>query len=466
MIIVVYSLYTMAFIRKIKTKSGTYLAEVESFRENGKVKQRLIRYVGKEVKGEVVRQIASNQIGVSEVRRHADIVVLNHLAEELGLRDVLGPKAGEILLFVYAQILERKSIHKIEDWLSQTDLLRILKIEAIGTKELYYVLKLVDQIDFDVVQLHLNTKWQALEQKTEAVVLDITDTYFNGTHVDWKSRRGKDGVYGKLLQVALGVSFKYGFPLSHRIYEGNISNKRVLQDMLTKLIKMGYSNIVLDRGMYSAENIKRLNEAKFSSIVGVPKTSLIKSSFLKNIQRDNIFTKENQVVLKNTKVYVTSIDFLSGTLIAIYNPEAEVAQREEFLEKQKGSLKDQFFGYSLIYHNTHYPTDEVVRRYFEKDVVERSFRQLKGSLSLRPIRVWLSEHVSAHIKICYLAYALLAFLGFKLKKLNLSAPDAIDKLKSAYNVTLIDKKSSFSWTQTVTLSKIQDQIISATGCSV
>ena len=461
-----YRLYTMAFIRKIKTKSGTYLAEVESVRENGKVKQRVIRYVGKDVKGEVVRNIPSNQIGVTEVRRHADIVALNHLAEELELRNVLGPKAAEILLFVYAQILDRKSIHKLEDWLSQTDLLKILKIEAIGTKELYCVLRLIEQIDFEVVQSHLNAKWQALEPKTEAVVLDITDTYFNGTHVDWKSRRGKDGVYGKLLQVALGVSFRYGFPLSHRIYEGNISNKRVLQDMLTELVKIGYSSIVLDRGMYSTENIKRLLEAKFSSIVGVPKTLEIKRTFLKNIKREKIFTKENQVVLKNTKVYATSMDWLSGTLIAVFNPDAEVAQREEFLDKQKGVLEDQFFGFSLIYHNTQYAIDEVVRRYFEKDVVERSFRHLKGPLSLRPIRVWLSEHVSTHIKICYLAYALLAFLGFKLKKLNLSAPDAIDKLKSACSVTLLDKRSSFSWAQTVTLSKIQDQIISATGCSV
>ena len=461
-----YNMYTMAFIRKIKTKSGTYLAEVESYRDNGKVRQRVLRYVGKEVGGQVVRHIPSNQIGVTEVRRYADIMVLHHLAEELELSKVLGPRAREVLLFVYSQILERKSISKLEEWLSQTDLLRILEIEEIGTKDLYYVLKLVDQIDFKALQLHLNSKWENLEPKTEAVVLDITDTYFNGSCVDWKSRRGKDGVHGKLIQVALGVSFQHGFPLSHRIYKGNISNKRILQDMLTELVKLGYSSIVLDRGMYSADNIKRLNSANFSSIVGTPKTPEIKHSFLSHIERDKIFTKENQIVLKNTKVYATSIEFLSGILIAVFNPEAEVAQREEFLERNRGNIRDQFFGYSLIYHNTKYSTDEVVRRYFDKDVVERSFRQIKGPLSLRPIRVWIAEHVSAHIKICYLAYALLALLGFKLKKLKISAPDAIDKLKSAYNVTLCDKKSNFSWTQTVALSKIQDQIISAVGCSV
>lgn len=41
--------------------------------------------------------------------------------------------------------------------------------------------------------------------------------------------------------------------------------------------------------MYCAENIKRINAAKFSSIVGVPKTPEVKCTFLKNIERDKIF---------------------------------------------------------------------------------------------------------------------------------------------------------------------------------
>ena len=41
----------MVFIRKIKKKSGTYLAEVEGYRVNGKVKQRVIKYLGKEING-------------------------------------------------------------------------------------------------------------------------------------------------------------------------------------------------------------------------------------------------------------------------------------------------------------------------------------------------------------------------------------------------------------------------------
>jgi hypothetical protein len=41
----------MAFIRRIKKKSGIYLAKVESYRKEGKVKQRVIKYLGKEIDG-------------------------------------------------------------------------------------------------------------------------------------------------------------------------------------------------------------------------------------------------------------------------------------------------------------------------------------------------------------------------------------------------------------------------------
>ncbi len=37
-------------------------------------------------------------------------------------------------------------------------------------------------------------------------MLDITDTYFAGSGADWKARRGKDGKYEKLIQIALAVT--------------------------------------------------------------------------------------------------------------------------------------------------------------------------------------------------------------------------------------------------------------------
>jgi transposase len=55
---------------------------------------------------------------------------------------------------------------------------------------------------------------------------------------------------------------------------------------------------------------------------------------------------------------------------------------------------------------------EVGRECFDKDTVERAFKQIKGILDLRLVRVWLKSHIESHIKIFYLAYAILAYLKF------------------------------------------------------
>jgi hypothetical protein len=62
----------MSFIRKIKKKDAVYLAEVENYREGKKVKQKVIRYIGKEVEGEAVRRIDSKSIEIQSVKRYLD----------------------------------------------------------------------------------------------------------------------------------------------------------------------------------------------------------------------------------------------------------------------------------------------------------------------------------------------------------------------------------------------------------
>ena len=54
----------MAFIRRIKKGNSTYLAKVESYRIDDKVKQRVIEYIGKEENGVPVQKmdITTNQL--------------------------------------------------------------------------------------------------------------------------------------------------------------------------------------------------------------------------------------------------------------------------------------------------------------------------------------------------------------------------------------------------------------------
>lgn len=77
--------------------------------------------------------------------------------------------------------------------------------------------------------------------------------------------------------------------------------------------------------------------------------------------------------------------------------------------------------------------------------------------------MWLREHVKGHIAICYLAYAILSFINYKLRKLNMSAIDALNSLKHGYKVNLKVEKDNFEWSLYVPLESRQKQILKALG---
>ena len=103
----------------------------------------------------------------------------------------------------------------------------------------------------------------------------------------------------------------------------------------------------------------------------------------------------------------------------------------------------------------------MVRLYFDKDVVEKAFRCIKGITQVQPIRHWLYDRVLAHVMICYLSYVLLSVLKQHLKKLSLSPEKALQHLDSMYKVYMQDTKKKFKVSRIVTLSKIQKDILKA-----
>lgn len=164
--------------------------------------------------------------------------------------------------------------------------------------------------------------------------------------------------------------------------------------------------------------------------------------------------------LKNTSVYAQSFDYFNGKLIVVYNPLSEIANKERCFEREE-DLTEKYLGYSLIYHNTDMSDADAVKKYYERDVVERAFKQLNGVLSIRPVRVWLKEHIQGHVRICYLAYAILALMNYRLKKLHISAVDALNSLKHGYKVNLLDESTQFKWDLIVPLEPKQHDILKA-----
>mgnify|MGYP001467933064 CR=1 FL=1 len=92
----------MSFIRKIKRKGRVYLAEVENRWIKGKCVQRHIRYVGREADGQTLVSASLSEAQVQSVKVYGPLLLLHHLAQDIGLPDHLGTHSQEILSLVYA----------------------------------------------------------------------------------------------------------------------------------------------------------------------------------------------------------------------------------------------------------------------------------------------------------------------------------------------------------------------------
>jgi hypothetical protein len=444
----------MVFIRKIKKKSGTYLAEVEGYRSNGKVRQRVIRYLGKEVNGKAVKRVATNDIQALSVKQSLDVLAIDKIAEELKLKEITYKPS---LSLAYSHLLEKRSINKLEDWMRYTEIPDVLGIKVPSVKELYESLADINEDDFGIINEKMFLVFSSYENIKESAIIDVTDTYFSGTNVNIKKRKGKDCQVSKLIQIGLAVSFNNGFPIFQKQYHGNLSGINIFKDMSIELKNKGISSIIMDRGMLSKENIEVALGLKFKIIAGMRKTSSLVREFISPINRDELYTKKYLVKLKSTEVFIKTYDYMKGKLIVVYNPSLEVMKKSLNFNKDLDSELD--IGYSLIYHNTKYSSEEVVKNYYDKEMIERAFKHIKGILNLRPIRVWLTNHIGGHIKICYLAYAILSLLNFKLKKLEISAIDALNSLKHGYKINLKDTQSGFEWSIYVPLEPKQKKIL-------
>jgi transposase len=99
--------------------------------------------------------------------------------------------------------------------------------------------------------------------------------------------------------------------------------------------------------------------------------------------------------------------------------------------------------------------------YFDKDLIEKAFRSLKGITQLPPLRHWLAERVRAHVFLCYLAYLLLSLLRYHLRDTAFTAERALNDLSTMYKVYLRDAQHRFRLSRTVTLTQNQELILKA-----
>lgn len=488
----------MSFIRKIRRGKYTYLAEVENRWIKGKVVQKHIRYVGKELSGKPILSGSVANAEVAKVTIWAPLLALHTIAKQIRLPEILDEHGEYLLSMAYAHCLDPKSVNKMEDWYQRTDLHRMLSISDVSEKKLYYALDSVNDKSSEIIQKDIfRSVMEVYNLSSDAYFFDVTNVYFYGTECSIAKRgHNKEGGHNPQIQIGLAVTGEEGIPLFHKTFDGNIHDARIAQDVMTSFHNLNIKDafLIWDRGVSSEENIIDAKKAGFDVICGLAIKQDLKITVDECIAKKEFIQLKNRIRLQNAVVYCIKQKYsygkIKGHIVLCFNDETARVNREkridavqrakELMERRKpvpDSVKKYFKngvideealseaqkydGYMILFSTKDLSVEKIVKPYFGKDRVEKAFRSLKSVLGLRPIKHWLAERVKAHVFICYLSYLLHALLDYKLREKGISSVDALDQLSSAYKVYLHDPKTGNRFEKTVILSKNQEVILKA-----
>jgi|GEM_PF-382314 len=493
--IIVYIIYTMSFIRKIKKGDSVYLAEVENQRIGGKVVQKHLRYVGKQVDDKPILTGSVERSSVDKVTIFGPLLVLDEVAKQIDLAEALGDYGDYLLSLAFAHCVAPDSLRGMTEWYQKTEISNLLDIPKITYKKLVEAIDYLDGIDGDKVQERIFSRLKdILSLSPSGYFYDITNVYFYGVCCPLaKKGQNAEGRNQPQVQIGLAITKEEGIPIFHKVFEGNIFDSKTLPDILLHFKRHEIKNvcIVWDRGVSSKLNIREAKGMGFEVLCGLAlKTGMKK--VVDSVLEEDIVSMRNRVRLRSATFYVKKqryeVEGIGGYIAVCVNEKQRQATRERRYDeidhalkllKEKKTIKaglrkyiksnkinhgtlqlaERYDGISVIFSTRNLRPEEMVRGYFEKDRLEKTFRCLKSFLEMDKVRFWLPNRVRGHIFICYLAYLLVSVLECRLKESGISAEDALEILESMYKVYLTDPKSKNEFVKTVTLSKKQEEIL-------
>jgi transposase len=298
---------------KVRSSSGSiheYIRIVEAYREDGKVKQRVVADLGrKDLLVEILPQLRRLLTGgtdpqsgdstapqVGDASNWGPVLVVRALFDQLGLWAILDqhlgkakgvPFADRAFALVANRLIAPASEHGLAGWL-EADFVcdrtgrRFLphwhqrRRVRVHPRQLDSWYRTLDQLikAKDPIEVALFHRLRDLfSLKPDLVLYDITSTYFEGAGPADLARHGysRDGK-PQNVQVIVGVVMVAGWPIAHHVWAGNRIDHSTVQEVIKDLRqRFAFSRLVFvgDRGMVTDENIEAITRDQQGFLVGV-----------------------------------------------------------------------------------------------------------------------------------------------------------------------------------------------------
>jgi hypothetical protein len=308
------------FVREKRIGPYSYLYLVETVRENGKTKQRIIRNLGRteevEASGDLDRLarsaarlsqrsmilslIEDGYVPEVRCRRIGAPLAFERLWEESGCRTVVEELlAGRRFEFAVERAVFLTVLHRLmvsgsdracENW---RDDYRINGIEDLQLHHLYRAMTwlgeelpgsdqagrtLVPRCIKDLIEERLFERRRDLFSDLSVVFMDTTSLYFEGRGGETLGQNGHSKDYRPhLKQMIVGIIIDQdGRPVCSEMWPGDTADVTTLIPVIDRLrqrFAIGRVCVVADRGMISAETIVGLEQRGLEYILGVRERS-------------------------------------------------------------------------------------------------------------------------------------------------------------------------------------------------
>jgi transposase len=298
---------------QVRSSNGTlnqYVRIVEAYREEGKVKQRVVADLGRKdlltlilpklrrvLEGTpAVEGQPDGELDILDASTWGPLLLVRRLFEELGLWELFDQVLGtakrssfpdRAFVLLANRLIRPKSEHGLASWL-ETDFVcdrqgrRFLpRWQKRGWVRVHWQqldawYRTLDQLLAAKAKIELalyHRLRDLFSLKPELVLYDITSTYFEGVGPEELAKHGysRDGK-SQNVQVIVGLVMVAGWPIAHHVWEGNRLDHSTVQEVVQDLRKrFAFGRVVFvgDRGMVTEENLDGLVREGQGYLVGV-----------------------------------------------------------------------------------------------------------------------------------------------------------------------------------------------------
>lgn len=363
----------MAFLRREKKDSGTYLRIIQSYRsEDGKSKHKTLFNLGKvedytpealmkigqtlfELGGGTFEELKQRMLHEISRFYYGFPLVVKHLLQKYSL-DVFfnGVTRNKNLGFSMLEsttLLISERLHdpvsKLSNYKNQSDYIGLQTLEL---HQIYRTLDYLYDNQEPIKKLIYHKGRNLFNQKLDVVFYDVTTFYFDSDVEDGFRAKGfgKDGKIGNTIVVFGLLIDQNKQPVGYEVYQGKQYEGHTFSDAIKRLKEKYQIEKVIcvaDTGMMNQVNLTEIQEADYEYIFGERLKNLsqgIQNEILNlsNYQTINIEDISNCEEIK-IRYYVTG--YKGRKLLTTYSSKRaakDKAERDEKIERAKAFIKN------------------------------------------------------------------------------------------------------------------------------